>query len=101
VRMMVDFDFPLEPFNTLVKNGTAGQVIEKVLGDIKPEAVYFAARDGKRGGTMIVDIADPSRVPSIAEPLFLSFNATVKINIVIGPQDLAKSGLDELGKRYA
>jgi len=101
VRMMVDFDFPLEPFNTLVKNGTAGQVIEKVLGDIKPEAVYFAARDGKRGGTMIVDIADPSRVPSIAEPLFLSFNATVKINIVIGPEDLAKSGLDELGKRYA
>ena len=101
MRMMVDFDFPLEPFNTLVKNGTAGQVIEKVLGDIKPEAVYFAARDGKRGGTMIVDIADPSRVPSIAEPLFLSFNATVKINIVIGPEDLAKSGLDELGKRYA
>lgn len=101
MRMMVDFDFPLEPFNTLTKNGTVAQVIEKVLGDIKPEAVYFAARDGKRGGTMIVDIADASRVPSIAEPLFLAFNATVTINIVIGPEDLAKSGLDELGKRYA
>ena len=101
MRMMVDFDFPLEPFNTLVKNGTAGQVIEKVLGDIKPEAVYFCARDGKRGGTMIVDIADPSRLPSIAEPLFLSFNATVTFNVVMGPEELAKAGLEELGKKYA
>ena len=42
--MMVDFDLPLEPFNTLVKNGTAGQVIEKVMGDIKPEALLNSQR---------------------------------------------------------
>ena len=101
MRMMVDFDLPLEPFNTLVKNGTAGQVIEKVMGDIKPEAVYFSERDGRRGGIMIVEVSDPSRVPSIAEPLFLSFNAAVKFHIVMGPEELAKAGLEELGKRYA
>ena len=63
MRMIVDMEFPLEPFNTMVKNGTVGQTIEKVLGEIKPEAVYFCARGGKRGGTMIVDFAGCIRYP--------------------------------------
>jgi hypothetical protein len=100
MRMLVDFSLPLEPFNTLVRNGTAGQKLEQILGDIKPEAVYFSARNGKRGGTMIVDVADPSRIPSIAEPLFLSFNASVEFHVVMGPEELARAGLDELGKKY-
>ena len=90
MRVLIDFNFPLEPFNTMVKKGTVGPAIEKVLGDIKPEAVYFSERDGKRGGIMIVDVADPSKVPSIAEPLFLTFEATVQFRIVMSPEDLAK-----------
>jgi len=101
MRMLIDFNLPLEPFNTMVKKGTAGTAIEKVLGDIKPEAVYFSERNGKRGGIMIVEVADPSKVPSIAEPLFLTFEATVEFHIVMSPEDLAKAGLDDLGKRYS
>ena len=101
MRMLVDFTFPLEPFNTMAKNGTAGAAIEKALGDIKPEVVYFTNRDGKRGGTMIVEVADPSRVPSVAEPLFLSFNASVSFHIVMSPEELASAGLEELGRKYA
>ena len=100
MRMLIDFNFPLEPFNTLVKNGTAGQKIEQILADIKPEAVYFSERNGKRGGIMIVDVADPSQAPSIAEPFFLNFDASVEFHIAMAPEDLAKAGLDELGKRY-
>jgi len=99
--MLVDFEMPLEPFNTMVKNGTAGATIEKALGDIKPEVVYFSNRDGKRGGTMIVDVSEPSRVPGIAEPLFLAFDASVSFRIVMSPEDLAKAGLEELGRKYA
>jgi len=101
MRMLVNFDFPLEPFNTLVRNGTVGQKIQQILEDIKPEAVYFSERNGKRGGILIVDVADPSRVPAIAEPFFLTFNASVEFHVVMGPEDLAKAGLDELGKKYA
>ena len=100
MRMLVDVNFPLEPFNTLVRNGTVGQKIQQILEDIKPEAVYFSERDGKRGAILIVDVADPSKVPSIAEPLFLTFNASVEFHIVMGPEELAKAGLDELGKKY-
>ncbi len=101
MKMLVDFTLPLEPFNTMVKNGTAGPTIEKVLGDIKPEVVYFTNRDDMRGGTMIVNLADESSVPSVAEPLFLAFNSAVTFRIVMSAEDLASAGLDEIGARYA
>ena len=101
MRILVDFRLPLEPFNSMVKDGSAGQKMEQVLGDIKPEAVYFTERDGKRGGTMIVDLPNPSKIPAIAEPLFLAFDAAVSFHPAMTPEDLAKAGLDELGKSYA
>jgi hypothetical protein len=48
-----------------------------------------------------VDLADPSKIPNIAEPWFLSFNADVKCRILMTPEDLKKSGLDTLGKKWA
>ena len=49
MRMLIDVNFPLEPFNTLVRNGTAGHKIQQILEDIKPEAVYFSERNTDRG----------------------------------------------------
>ncbi len=101
MRMLVDFRTPLEPFNSMVKDGTAGAKIQEVLADIKPEAIYFSERDGKRGGIMIVDVSDPSETPSIAEPLFLAFDATVEFHPAMTPEDIGKAGLDQIGRRYA
>ena len=100
MRMLIDFKMPVEPFNTLVKNGTAGPKIQQILEAIKPEAAYFTARDGHRGGILIVDMDDPSEIPSIAEPLFLNFNATVEFQVVMTPDDLGRAGLDDLGKQW-
>jgi hypothetical protein len=49
---------------------------------------------------MIVEVADPSKVPGLAEPLFLQFDAEVNFQIVMGPEDLAKAGLDQIGKMW-
>ncbi len=100
MRMIVDVNFPIEPFNTLVRNGTVGQKIQQILGDIKPEAVYFSERNGKRGGIFIVDIAEPSQVPSIAEPFFLTFDASVEFRIAMTPEDLGAAGLEALGEKW-
>ena len=100
MRMLVDFNFPLEPFNTMVKNGTVGHKIEQIMNAIKPEAAYFSERGGKRGGIIIVDVADPSKIPAISEPFFLTFNATVEFHVVMSPEDLGRAGLEELGKKY-
>ena len=100
MRMLVDFQMPLEPFNTLVRKGTAGELLQKILGDIKPEVVYFTARDGKRGGTLVIDVPDASKIPSIAEPFFLHFDASVSFHPCMTPEDLGQANLLEIGKKY-
>ena len=100
MRMLIEFKLPIEPFNTLIRNGTVGKMIQQVVADIGPEAVYFTERNGQRGGIMVVDVPEPSAVPRIAEPLFLAFEASVEFRVAMTPEDLAKAGLDELGKRY-
>jgi hypothetical protein len=100
MRMLLHIEFPLEPFNTLVRNGTAGQKIQKILDAIKPEAAYFSEFDGKRGGTLVVNVSSPSEVPALAEPFFLTFNAETRFRIAMTPEDLGKANLDTLGKTY-
>lgn len=101
MRMLVHAKLPHEPFNTAVRSGTAGKTLQRILEEIKPEAVYFTEYNGRRGAVMIVDVADPSRVPSLAEPWFLSFNADVEFHIVMSPEDLGRAGLDTIGKKWA
>ena len=101
MRMLMHVRFPLEPFNSAVRNGTAGEMIQRILESIKPEAVYFTEQNGHRGGTLVVNVKDSSEVPALAEPFFLTFNAEVEFRIAMTPEDLARSGLDALGKKWA
>ena len=101
MRMLLHLEFPLEPFNTMVKNGTAGAKIQKILEAIKPEAAYFTELDGKRGATLVVHVSEPSEVPALAEPFFLTFNATTRFRIAMTPEDLGKAKLDTLGKTWS
>ena len=101
MRVLLKVKLPIEPFNAAVKDGSAGKKIKRILDEIKPEAVYFTAVDGRRGGILIVDLSDPSRIPSIAEPWFLQFHAECEVHAVMTPEDLAKGGLEELGKKWA
>ncbi len=100
MRMLIDFELPLEPFNSYVRDGTAGERLGKILEDLKPEAVYFSERNGKRGGTMILDVATPSDIPRIAEPFFLTYDADVHFRPCMTPEDLANAGLDALGEKW-
>jgi hypothetical protein len=99
--MLLDITMPHEPFNTLTREGIAGKKIGEILEATKPEAAYFSEHDGKRGAILIVDLADPSKVPALAEPWFLTFKADVKFRVVMTPDDLKKADLDSLGKKWA
>ena len=101
MRTLIKATFPHEPFNTLVKNGSCGQKMKRILDDLKPEAAYFTEFNGKRTGMFIVNLADPSKIPAIAEPFFLTFNADVEFHPTMTPEDLAKAGLEALGKKWA
>ena len=101
MRMLLHAKFPHEPFNAALKDGTAGKKIQRILDVLKPEAVYFTEYQGRRGAIMIVNVEDPSKVPAFSEPWFLLFNADCEFHIVMTPADLAKAGLDELGKKWS
>ena len=101
MRMLFHVKIPHEPFNTAVKDGTVGKKIRRVLDELKPEAVYFTEYQGRRGAIMIINVDDPSKVPAFSEPWFLLFNADCEFHIVMLPEDLAKAGLDELGKKWS
>jgi hypothetical protein len=101
VRMLLQISFPHEPFNAAVKDGTAGQKLRRIIDETRPEAIYFTEQRGGRGAIVIVDISDPSRIPALAEPWFLTFNASVEFRVVMTPDDLQKAGLDEVGKKWA
>lgn len=100
MRMLMNVTFPTEEFNEAVRNGTVGGKISRILEEIKPEAVYFTEHDGFRSAILIVSLEDPSKVPALAEPWFLTFNAEVKFQIVMTPDDLKRAGLEELGKKW-
>ncbi|MGA8279138.1 MAG: hypothetical protein WB784_13265 [Rhodanobacteraceae bacterium] len=101
MKMLFTVEFPHEPFNTLVRTGKAGEVIDRVLQSIKPEVAYFTEHEGHRGGLFVVEVKDGSEIPAIAEPFFLNFEANCKFRIVMSPDDLKNAGLDELGKTWA
>lgn len=101
MRMLMEVIYPLEKFNKAVADGSIGKKTKAILEEIKPEAAYFTERDGKRGTILIVDVAEPSRVPALAEPFFLQFDAKVSFRIVMSPEDLQKAGLEGLGKKWS
>jgi hypothetical protein len=84
-----------------VRNGSAGKTLERILSETKPEAVYFTEYEGRRGAIMIVDVADPSKIPAVFEPWFLQFNADVSGHLVMTPEELGRAGLEALGKKWA
>lgn len=101
MRMLLTVAIPHEPFNTAVRNGTAGETMGRILEASKPQAVYFTEEDGRRGAVLLVDVEKPSQIPSLAEPWFLSFNADCRFRIVMSPEDLKDAGLEGLGKKWA
>ncbi|HZZ26502.1 MAG TPA: hypothetical protein VFE46_00740 [Pirellulales bacterium] len=100
MRMLIRANCPNEPFNTLVRKGTAGKIMGKILAAIKPESVYFTDMDGKRTALLVVNMENASQIPALAEPFFLNFNAECHFHPVMTSDDLQKAGLAELGKKW-
>jgi hypothetical protein len=103
MRMLLRVSIPVEAGNAAAKDGTLGATIERILADLKPEAAYFYSDDsGQRSGSIVFDMKDASHIPSVAEPWFLAFNASISLRPVMTPQDLAKGGpsIGKAAKQY-
>ena len=98
MRMMLRWTVPVERGNETIKDGSLARTIESLLAELRPEAAYFWPEDGKRAGMMVFDMAEPSQIPQIAEPLFLNVDAAVEFLPVMNPDDL-KTALEKVAAK--
>jgi hypothetical protein len=90
MRVMLKITVPAEKGNETFKDGSLGKTIESLMNKFKPEAAYFTPMNGKRSGMMFFDLAEPSQIIEVVEPLFGSLNAEVEILPVMNADDLRK-----------
>jgi hypothetical protein len=102
MRCLLKAEFCTETANTAMRDGSLGKTIRSILDDLKPEAVYFLASNGKRTAYLFLDMQDGSQIPALAEPWFLAFHANVEIVPVMTPDDLTKAGpvIEQAVKKY-
>jgi len=102
MRTLLKVTIPVETGNSTITNGTLPKTLESILKDLNPEASYFFTNNGERTAFIVFDLEEPSQIPTIAEPFFISFNAKVDFQPVMNLQDLQKAltGIQSTVKRY-
>jgi hypothetical protein len=100
MRMLMRVQMDVEAANRAIRDGSWAQVMERAMQEMQPEAVYFTAQDGKRTGFIVFDLKEPSDIPAIAEPFFMSVNASVDMSPVMTPDDV-RAGLEKASAAFA
>ena len=99
MRMLLKIQMDVEAGNRAIKDGSFGPMLEQVMEKIKPEAAYFTAIDGRRTGLIFFDLQEPSDIPAISEPFFMTVGASLELLPVMTPEDVQK-GLEEAAKNF-
>jgi hypothetical protein len=86
----------------LIKDGGFGEVLQSIVEDINPEALYFTPVEGTRGGICVINVDDASQIPTKVEPLLLGLGATIQIQPVMTTEDLgrASESMQQVAQKY-
>ena len=95
MRMMMKVQMDTEAGSRAIADGSLPQLMQETLGQLQPEAAYFGPENGVRTAFIVFDLADPSQLPSITEPLFRTAKATIEMFPVMDQGDLQK-GLQQI-----
>lgn len=95
MRTLMKVTMDVVASNKAIMDGSLPKMMQATIEKLKPEASYFTAMDGCRTCFLVFDLKDPSEIPGICEPFFMSMNAKVELSPVMNADDL-KKGLDSL-----
>jgi hypothetical protein len=103
MKFLIKVQWDVEAGNAIIRSGKLASIIDSYITEHKPEGIYFASEGGKRGCTIIANVSDASKIPALAEPFFLTGNASVEFIPVMGVEDLMKAGpsIEAAVKKYA
>ena len=101
MRFLLKASMPVEAGNAAAKEGRFA-LIESILAEMKPEAVYFLTENGQRTALVFFEMHDASEMPKIGEPWMLAFNASIDVHPVMVPADLKKAApdIEQVVKKY-
>jgi hypothetical protein len=95
MRTMVKFTIPTQEANPLVKDGSIGQTMESLMGNLQPEAAYFGPIEGKRGRFIVINMEEGCDVVTKLEHLRLELGATIEL-FPVATADELRAGLQSL-----
>jgi hypothetical protein len=98
MRMLLKAVIDTEAGNEVVRSGRGLEILNQTLELLKPEAAYMAGEDGQRAVFVVFDMADPSQLPVICEPLFQAAKAKITVTPCMNLED-AQKGLSEVARQ--
>jgi hypothetical protein len=99
MRMLLKVQMEVEAGNRAIRDGSLAETLDRVMGQIQPEAAYFTALDGKRTALIFFDMESPSQIPSVAEPFFMGLDAAIEIVPAMNAEDV-RTGIEEASKAF-
>jgi hypothetical protein len=100
MRMLLKAVLDTEAVSEDVRSGAGGEAIDRMQEALQPEALYFFGEDGQRTVLAVFDLADPSQIPVVTEPLYQGAKAKVTLTPCMNLEDV-KKGMEEAARRMA
>ena len=102
MRFLVRATIPVEAGNALVRDPNFGKVMEDILSDLKPEAVYYCVEHGQRTIYFVLNVEETHQISAIAEPLWLSLKANIEAMPAMNQDEFTRAllGISRAVERY-
>jgi len=102
MKFLAKITLASEEANTAIRDGSMMEKTQRILGESKPEAVYFATENGRRTEYLVLNIDNPQQMQAVVEPWWLLFNADISLLPIFTLQDMEAMGpaLKDIVKKW-
>ena len=100
MRMLLKVVLDTEAANEVFRSGAAAEVLDRIQEALQPEVLYGFVEDGQRAFFAVFDLADPSEIPVVSEPLYQRANVKITLTPCMTVEDV-KKGVEEAARRMA
>ena len=90
MRMLLKAVLDTKAVSEDIRSGVGGEAIDRLQEVLQPEAVYFFGEDGQRTVLAVFDLADPSQIPVVTEPLYQGAKAKVTLTPCMNLEDVKR-----------
>ena len=100
MRMMLKAIVDTDAGNEVFRRGGVVEAVDRIQHVLQPEAFYEFVENGQRTVFAVFDMADPSQIPVITEPLFNLAKAKITLTPGMTLEDI-KKGVEEATRRMS